>query len=75
MAMSVTGKVKNGVIVLPAGTRLPEGTEVKVETLDLLPENDPRIAAVLKLAKPRPHWPKDFALNHAHHVKGHPKKA
>ena len=21
-----------------------------------------------------PHWPKDYALNHAHYVKGHPKK-
>jgi hypothetical protein len=73
--MSVTGKVKNGVIVLPPGTKLPEGADVTVETLDLLPENDPRVVDILKLARPRPHWPKDFALNHAHHVKGHPKKA
>lgn len=75
MAMSVTGKIVNGRVVLPSGTKLPEGAEVKVETLDLLPESDPLIAAVLKLAKPRPHWPKDFALNHAHYVKGHPKKS
>ncbi len=72
--MSVTGKVKNGAIVLPPGTKLPEGAEVKVEMIDLLPESDPRIAAILKLAKPRPHWPKDFALNHAHYAKGHSKK-
>jgi hypothetical protein len=73
--VSVTGTVKNGVIVLPPGTKLPEGAEVKVETLNLLPESDPRIAEILKLAKPRPQWPKDFALNHAHYVKGSPKKA
>jgi len=73
--MSVTGKVKKGVIVLPPGTKLPEGAAVKVETLELLPESDPRIAKILKLAKPRPHWPKDFALDHAHYIKGHPKKA
>jgi hypothetical protein len=73
--MSVTGKIVNGRVVLPPGTKLPEGVEVKVETLDLLPENDPVVAAVLKLAKPRPHWPKDFALNHAHYVKGHPRKS
>jgi len=72
--MSVTGKVKNGVVILPPGTKLPEGADVQVETLDLLPESDPRIVAVLKLAKPRPNWPKNFALNHAHYTKRHPKK-
>jgi len=71
--MSVTGKVKNGVIVLPRGTKLPEGAHIKVETLDLLPESDPRIAGLLKLAKSRPHWPKDFALNHAHYFKAIPR--
>ena len=31
--MSVTGRVVNGVIVLPPGTVLSEGTEVRIETL------------------------------------------
>ena len=73
--MSYTGKVKNGVVVLPPGVKLPEGTEVKVEPLELLPEDDPFIAAVIKLAKPRPHWPKDHPLNHGHCVSGEPKKS
>ena len=73
--MSYTGKVKDGVVILPPGTRLPEGTEVTVELLKLLPANDPAIESVLRLAKPRPHWPADYALNHAHYVKGHPKQA
>ncbi len=73
--MSFTGKVKNGVVVLPPEANLPEGAEVKVEPLDLIPENDPFIQAVLKLAKPRPHWPKDYALNHGHYVSGEPKKS
>ena len=73
--MSYTGKVKNGVVVLPPDAQLPEGAEVRVEPLELLPENDPSIQALLKLAKPRPHWPKDFALNHAHYLKGHPRKS
>ena len=73
--MSYTGKIKDGVVVLPPGTKLPEGTEVTVEPLELLPTNDPAIAPLLRLAKPRPHWPADYSLNHAHHVKGHPKKA
>jgi hypothetical protein len=73
--MSVTGKIKNGVVVLPPGTKLPEGADVKIETLELLPEDDPFVAAVLKVAKPRPHWPKDFVLNHGHYVSGEPKKS
>jgi hypothetical protein len=72
--MNYTGKVQNGVVVLPPEVKLPEGTEVRVEPLEL-PVNEPFVQAALKLAKPRPHWPKDYALNHAHYVKGHPKKA
>lgn len=72
--MSVTGKVKNGVVVLPPGTKLPEGADVKVETLELAPQDDPFLAAVRKTAKSRPHWPKDYALNHGHYVSGEPRK-
>jgi hypothetical protein len=71
--MSVTGKIKNGVVELPPGTKLPEGTEVKVETL-LTAAEDPLVAAIEKLAKPRPHLPRDYALNHGHHVGGEPKR-
>ena len=74
MTMSVTGKVKNGVIVLPPGTKLPEGAEVKIETLELTSQDDPVVAVVEKLARPRPHFPKDYALNHGHYVRGDPKK-
>ena len=72
--MSVTGRVVNGVIVLPPGTALPEGTEVKVEPLTLTAADDPLIAAADKVAKPRPHWPDDFVTNHGHYVSGEPKK-
>jgi hypothetical protein len=36
--------------------------------------NDPFLKLILKLAKPRPHWPKDYALNHGYYTKGEPKK-
>jgi hypothetical protein len=72
--MSVTGKVVNGRVVLPPGTKLPEGAEVRVETLKLTAQDDPLVAAVEKLAKPRPHLPKDYALNHGHYLRGEPKK-
>lgn len=73
--MSVTGVVRSGVVVLPPGTTFPEGTEVKVEPLELLPEDDPFLATALKLAKPRPDWPSDYALNHGHYVSGEPRKS
>ena len=72
--MSVIGTVKNGVIVLPPGTKLPEGVEVKIETVESTVANEPFLAAIERLAKPRPHLPKDYALNHGHYVRGEPKK-
>ena len=72
--MSVTGKVVNGAVVLPPGTKLPEGAEVRIETLKLTAEDDPLVAAVEKLDKPRPHLPKDYALNPGHHLRGEPKQ-
>ena len=74
--MSFKGTVKNGVVVLPPEAKLPDGTEVQViPEGDPLRDDDPAIATILKLAKPRPHWPKDYALNHAHYTKGHPRKS
>ena len=69
--MSVTGKIVNGSVVLPPGIKLPEGAEVKIETITA---DDPFLAAVERLAKPRPHLPKDYALNHGHYLRGEPKK-
>ena len=72
--MSFKGTIQNGVVVLPPEVKLPEGTAVNVEPLEAT-EDDPFVQAVLKLAKPRPHWPKDYALNHGHYVSGEPKKS
>ncbi len=72
--MSVTGIVKNGVVVLPPGIKLPEGAEVRIESLQLTAEEDLLTAVVQKLAKPRPHLPKDYALNHGHYIRGEEKK-
>ena len=72
--MSVTGKIVNGLVVLPPGTKLPEGAVVKVETIQLPAADDPLLAAVERLAKPRPHLPKDYALNHGDYLRGETKK-
>jgi hypothetical protein len=52
----LTSKVKNGVIPLPKGAKLPEGCEVSIVPLSPLPDDPPFLKAVLKLAKPR-NWP------------------
>lgn len=74
--MSFKGTVKHGVVVLPPNANLAEETEVEVIAgTELLPEADSFIAAVLKLAKPRPHWPKDYARNLDHYLYGVPKQS
>lgn len=72
--MRYLGKVQNGVVVLPPDAHLTEGTEVTVELLEPTSEADPFLAAARKVAKPRPHWPQDYVLNHGHYVSGEPKK-
>jgi hypothetical protein len=57
--MSVTGKIVNGLVVLPPGIKLPEGAVVKIETLESTASDDPLVTAVEKLAKRRPHLPPD----------------
>ena len=71
--MSYKGKVQNGVVVLPPEAQLVEGAEVEVTPLESRADDPPVLQALLKLAKPRD-WPADFALNHAHYTKGHPRK-
>ena len=48
--MSVTGKIVNGAVVLPPGTKLPEGAAVRVETIAT---DDPvTFEALLRVLKP-----------------------
>jgi len=72
--MSITGRIVNGAVVLPPGTKLPEGADVRIEALEPTSEDDPFVSAVKKLAKPRPHLPKDYALNHGYYLRGEPRK-
>ena len=72
--MSFTGTVKNGVVVLPPEAHLPDGAQVEVVVREVPPQEDPFLEAVTKTARHRPHWPKDYALNHGHYVSGEPRK-
>ena len=71
--MSYTGKVQNGVVVLPPDVKLPEGAEVEIVPREIA--DDPFVQAAIKAARPRAHWPKDYALNHGHYVSGEPMKS
>lgn len=71
--MSFTAEVRNGVVTLPPEISLPDGTRVSVATI--APPEDAFLDLVSRTAKPRPHWPADYALNHGHHVSGEPKKS
>ncbi len=69
--MSYKGTVKNGVVVLPPEVKLPDGMPVEVIADEMRAEEDPFVAAAMKVAKPRPHWPKGYVRNldqHLHRV-------
>jgi calcineurin-like phosphoesterase family protein len=80
--MSVTGRVVNGVVVLPPGTMLPEGAEVKVETLKLVAANDPFTAVVEHILQrcsdgkenAMGNLPDDLAVNLDYYIHGHAHK-
>lgn len=74
LTVSYKGIVKNGVVILPPEVKLPEGATVEVTPEELLPEDDPFLAVISKVAKPRPHWPKDYSRNLDHYLYGTPKK-
>ena len=73
--MSFKGTVKNGVVVLPPGVSLADGTQVEVVATESAAGQDPFTQAVSKVAKPRPHWPKDYSRNLDHYLYGGPKKS
>lgn len=70
MDVSYKGTVKNGIVVLEPGVHLPEGAQVEVIANESGAEDDPFVAAAMKVAKPRPHWPRDYVRNLDQHLYG-----
>ncbi len=76
--MVYLGKVKNGVVVLENGTRLPDGTDVRVEPFS----RDERAAAegptlaeqFADIIGTVPELPADMAAQHDHYLHGAPKR-
>jgi hypothetical protein len=74
--MTYQGKVLNGVVVLDNGTKLPEGTRVRVEPADEREEAQRAAWAneMLKLAGTVDDLPPDLAEDHDHYLHGTPKR-
>ncbi len=72
--MSYRGTVRDGVVVLPAEAKLPDGTEVQVEPIlpqKQIPSFYERYKEFCGIADD---MPSDLAENHDHYLHGHPKK-
>ena len=74
--MTYRGRIKNGVVVLDTGARLPEGTEVRVEPIeseapDRGRDGIPPLFHAAERAKAT--GIPDLAINHDHYLYGHDK--
>jgi hypothetical protein len=71
--VSYTGKIQNGVVILPPGVKLPEGTEVKVSVPDTV-VGDSFADRYERYIGAADDLPSDLAANIDHYVHGQPKK-
>ena len=78
--MTYRGRVKNGVVVLDGQVKLPEGTEVTVNTPpadghsaadETIPTLYERLEPLIGVAEG---LPPDLAQNHDHYLHGRPKE-
>lgn len=76
--MVYRGVVKNGVVVLGEGTRLPEGTEVQVEPVargeGIAGEGPTLLEQLSDVVGSVPELPPDMAQQHDHYLHGTPKR-
>ncbi len=76
--MSYIGTVSHGVVVLPAGAKLDEGSQVRVEPLKKRGRKPPAASSLgemlLRFAGKAKGLPVDMARNHDHYLHGLPKK-
>ena len=69
--MTYRGEVKGGVVVLPPGAKLPEGTIVSVQPLAASQRADDALEEMTELATET--GISDLATNVDHYLYGHPK--
>jgi hypothetical protein len=72
---SVTGTVRNGVVVLDGENPFPEGTRVAIHVRTPGPQSaEGPNSFLLKYAGTVPDLPSDMAENHDHYAHGAPKR-
>ena len=79
--MSYRGHIKNGIVVFDEPADLPEGTEVRVETISTVvnrPESIEHVSTACERLKPLvgviKDMPSDMSINHDHYLYGTPKR-
>ena len=72
--MSYTGKVQNGVVVLPPEAHLPEGTEVEINPVAAASDAVDFTTELLRIARKVRNLPADLARNHDHYLHGQARK-
>ena len=75
--MTYEGTIRDGVVVLPRGVKLPEGAKVRVEPVVKSRSSRKPAAgahtALLALAGKARGLPADMSRNHDHYLHGRPK--
>ena len=73
--MTCIGKVSKGKVVLPDGVNLPDGTAVRVDTIEVESASRPALNAKFsQFIGMADDLPSDLAENLDHYLHGHPKK-
>jgi hypothetical protein len=70
--MTYRGKIVDGKVVLEKDAKIPEGTEVRVETIEELPLMG--LVRISEKLSDDPNLPADGAAEHDHYLYGTPKK-
>jgi hypothetical protein len=68
--MSIRGHVQNGVVVLADGVSLPDGTAVRVESLERADQSSSLQGQLLDWAGKGVELPADLARRHDHYLHG-----
>lgn len=68
--MSFTGTIENGVVKLPSGLGLPDGTQVRVEPITKPDAGNELTRRFAEIASKVSSLPMDFAAKHDHYVHG-----
>jgi predicted DNA-binding antitoxin AbrB/MazE fold protein len=73
--MSYTGTIENGVVKLPANVGWANGTQVRIEKIEVPPDRNELTRKLREIAARMEGLPEDWAQEHDHYIHGTPKRA